>query len=133
MKTYKVIAIPDKTRIIINLGEIDNENPNSTLVDRDIEINELGIQLKDPDTKEVIGQYNPVKARLTITNSYDTYSIARKQIVKISTPFQQIISSPMLKTTEKISFEPLNVKNDEISNTTLRSHIISIGDLVTLI
>ncbi|EIA19604.1 hypothetical protein [Listeria fleischmannii] len=133
MELYKVIAVPDDTRIIINLGKENNPESDFELLGREVEVSEKGIEIIDPDTKEVLGSYDPVKARLEITNVYDKFSVARKVIITNQSPLQQMVLSPMLKTAEKTTYESLNVNEEDISHTTLNSNIISIGDLVKLV
>ncbi|WP_454538753.1 hypothetical protein, partial [Escherichia coli] len=70
MKPIKVIAIPDKTRIIINVGDQSNLEeygyPYATVdVDDKIIIFEKGKDIIDPDTNESLGSYDPIKAILS--------------------------------------------------------------------
>lgn len=133
MSPYYVVAIPDETRIIVNIGKDNNPDPENNLLEREIEISEQGIELIDPKTNHSIGSYDPVKDRLTITNVYENYSIARKAVTRHESTFQSILSSPMLKTTKRTEYKELCVDTSEVSNTVLKSKIIHIGDLVKLI
>ncbi|MBC1419928.1 hypothetical protein [Listeria fleischmannii] len=133
MELYKVIAIPDDTRLIINLGKENNPEPDFDLIGREIEVSEKGVEIIDPDTKTVLGSYDPVKAQLEITNVYDKFSIARKVIITNKSPLQQMVLSPMLKTTTKTTYDSLNVSDEDITHTILKSDVIRIGDLVKLI
>lgn len=82
MKPIKVIAIPDKTRIIINVGDQSNLEeygyPYATVdVDDKIIIFEKGKDIIDPDTNESLGSYDPIKAILSITEVKEKFSIAQ--------------------------------------------------------
>ncbi|EMF0478480.1 hypothetical protein FAD87_RS00100 [Enterococcus hirae] len=132
MKPIKVIAIPDKTRIIINVGDQSNLEeygyPYATFdVDDKIIIFEKGKDIIDPDTNESLGSYDPIKAILSITEVKEKFSIAQ---MKKNDPlsFAQLIS-PMTKNKEPI-YDELPVNEEDISNIVIQSPEIRIGDLV---
>ncbi|MBC1923107.1 hypothetical protein [Listeria grayi] len=127
MKRFKVVAIPDETRIIINIGEQDGYN-DSKLLGRYVEISEPGIEIIDPDTKKHLGQYNPIKEKLRITNVYESYSIARKPFYR-----SKLSSSPMAREADNKHFDTISVNSDDLSNIKLKSDKVSIGDIVKLI
>lgn len=132
MKPIKVIAIPDKTRIIINVGYQSNLEeygyPCATVdVDDKIIIFEKGKDIIDPDTNESLGSYDPIKAILSITEVKEKFSIAQMK-KNDSLSFAQLIS-PMTKNKEPI-YDELPVNEEDISNIVIQSPEIRIGDLV---
>ncbi|EFF36465.1 hypothetical protein EfmE980_2555 [Enterococcus faecium E980] len=132
MKPIKVIAIPDKTRIIINVGYQSNLEeygyPYATVdVDDKIIIFEKGKDIIDPDTNESLGSYDPIKAILSITEVKEKFSIAQMK-KNDSLSFAQLIS-PMTKNKEPI-YDELPVNEEDISNIVIQSPEIRIGDLV---
>ncbi|MEB8409321.1 hypothetical protein [Enterococcus faecium] len=132
MKPIKVIAIPDKTRIIINVGDQSNLEeygyPYATVdVDDKIIIFEKGKDIIDPDTNESLGSYDPIKAILSITEVKEKFSIAQMK-KNDSLSFAQLIS-PMVKNKEPI-YDELPVNEEDISNIVIQSPEIRIGDLV---
>lgn len=132
MKPIKVIAIPDKTRIIINVGDQSNLEeygyPYATVdVDNKIIIFEKGKDIIDPDTNESLGSYDPIKAILSITEVKEKFSIAQMK-KNDSLSFAQLIS-PMTKNKEPI-YDELPVNEEDISNIVIQSPKIRIGDLV---
>ena len=132
MKPLKVIAIPDKTRIIINVGDQSNLEeygyPYATVdVDDKIIIFEKGKDIIDPDTNESLGSYDPIKAILSITEVKEKFSIAQMK-KNDSLSFAQLIS-PMTKNKEPI-YDELPVNEEDISNIVIQSPEIRIGDLV---
>ncbi|AWX47305.1 hypothetical protein ACFT0F_09145 [Enterococcus faecium] len=132
MKPIKVIAIPDKTRIIINVGDQSNLEeygyPYATVdVDDKIIIFEKGKDIIDPDTNESLGSYDPIKAILSITEVKEKFSIAQMK-KNDSLSFAQLIS-PMTKNKEPI-YDELPVNEEDISNIVIQSPEIRIGDLV---
>ncbi len=74
---------------------------------------EPDIKIKDPDTNEVIGKFDFVKATLTITEVNDGYSVARdRQGGRTYTMNIPRISSPMSGldyTDEPITYEEINI------------------------
>lgn len=132
MKPIKVIAIPDKTRIIINVGDQSNLEeygyPYATVdIDDKIIIFEKGKDIIDPDTNESLGSYDPIKAILSITEVKEKFSIAQMK-KNDSLSFAQLIS-PMTKNKEPI-YDELPVNEEDISNIVIQSPEIRIGDLV---
>lgn len=132
MKPIKVIAIPDKTRIIINVGDQSNLEEYgyhyaTVDVDDKIIIFEKGKDIFDPDTNESLGSYDPIKAILSITEVKEKFSIAQMK-KNDSLSFAQLIS-PMTKNKEPI-YDELPVNEEDISNIVIQSPEIRIGDLV---
>lgn len=136
-KEVKVIAIPDNTRIIINYGyEDDPKNPDIfrderqyAKIGQQIVVESKGMDLKDPETGEVIGSYNPPIDYLEITDVRAKYSIARKKVKK------EVNSSsipPLIKEASKTTFENLNVNASDVKNIKPNSSI-SVGDIVEFI
>ena len=130
-KFFKVIDIVDDTRIIVNYGN-DNTFMDKDIVGTEIKIVEKGIDIKDPETQEVIGQYNPVKEKLIITDVYNKFSIARKKSAEDKPAISDYALSPTVLTESKTHFKTLKVNVQENKNLHLKSSIISIGDLVEI-
>ena len=136
-KEIKVIAIPDNTRIIINYGyEDDPENPDvfsgeklHAKIGQQIVVESKGMDLKDPETNEIIGRYNPPIDYLEITDVRDKYSIARKKVKK------EVNASsipPLIKEASKTRFEDLHVNASDVKNIKPNS-AISVGDIVEFV
>lgn len=123
---YKVVMIPDSTRIIINAG-IDEVS-----VGEEIEVFEKGIDILDNVTSEKIGRYDYVKDKLLITNVYESHSIARKQVEK-QRPSLADIASPMLNSRTYLIYDEMNVNETDNMNIDLETKPIRIGDLVKII
>lgn len=136
-KEIKVIAIPDDTRIIINYGyEDDPENPSVfsgekqyAKIGQQIVVESKGMDLKDPDTGEIIGSYNPPIDYLEITDVRPKYSIARKKEKK---DINSASIPPLIKEASKTKFENLNVKTSDVKNIK-PSTSISVGDIVEFV
>lgn len=131
---FKVIAIPDLTRIIINAGKINNSSFEELVKPgKKIEVVVPVLELKDPDTKDNIGTYNYIKEKLEITEVYETFSIARKVKRETGTSFSRAIASPMLKEKEWIEYQTLNVKEEDVIGIEIEDEEIKVGDLVQFI
>lgn len=125
----KVAMIPDATRIVINCG---SEDTDSVYVGREIEVYLPGQEIIDPDSKEVIGTYDLVKDRLEITSVYATYSVARK-IKEEKRSLVSIISSPMLAEKTYVSYDSIDVDNEDNLNLKIENKTIKVGDFVKLV
>lgn len=129
-KQIKVAMIPDNTRIIINAGYDDS---NEISEGREIEVYVPGIDIIDPDTSEVIGQYDLTKERLELTNVYSSYSVARKIKEEKRSPLSVAIGSAMLAEKTYIKYEAIAVNEQQNRNIKLDEKIINIGDLVKFV
>lgn len=127
-KKIQVAAIPDQSRLIINVGSSDKDI-NIEEGTR-IQVIEQGKEIFDPSTHESLGEYSPVKETLIITNVLKKYSIARKIIKKSTAPFP---ISPMLAVRKTTTYKELNVKSSDNMNILLKNPVISIGDYVQLL
>lgn len=131
---YKVIAIPDSTRIIINAGKDDNFHYDEFVKPgKKIEVIIPVLELKDPDTGANIGTYNHIKEKLEITEVYDNFSVARKVKRETGTSFSRAIASPMLKEKEWVEYQSLNVKDEDVLGLELEEKEIKIGDLIQFV
>ena len=121
-KTYKVIKIINNTSILINGGE-DNEIKKND----EFEIYQPGIEVKDPDTDEILGILDYVKAVVTATTVYEKMSICQ-QIEIIPTSIQRLPTS-IYADNKQVQF--LNVDYEQISGGFENvDKTIRIGDLV---
>lgn len=125
-KIFKVVMIPDNTRIIIDAGESDIE------VDDLIEIYEQEIEIKHPDTNEIIGSYTLSKAKLTITDVYENFSIARDEEEKGARNALSVIASPMNTNTYYV-YNKLLVNEQDNMNLNTIDKTIKIGDFARII
>lgn len=136
-KEVKVIAIPDNTRIIINYGYEDDPENSSIFggekqyakIGQQIVVESKGMDLKDPDTDEKIGSYNPPIDYLEITDVRPKYSIARKKERKDA---NSASIPPLIKEASKTKFEKLNVKASDVKNIKPNPSI-SVGDIVEFV
>lgn len=122
----KVIAIPDKTRVIINEGF--NQNDELRYGDS-IEIFSPSLPLHDPDTGEYIADFGITKDTLSIVAIYENYSILRKKSPSYINPAYSLsnIISPLLLNSEIIVYKELDVEiSKEAEYET--SKTIKIGD-----
>lgn len=138
MSKLKVVAIPDTTRIIINIGVEDIEasyghNPEPLFsIGDEIIVYEEGPKIIDPDTSEDLGSYDFVKATMEITEIHPRFSVARhivrKEIKSITT-----MISPMLGGYEELSYKELEVDPSDLLKQQDYKKTIKIGDLVRFI
>lgn len=133
-KQIKVAAIPDNTRIIINYGKNDEIlGERYARIGQEIEVYIQGPNIMDPDTKEIIGSYDPIIEKLELTEIYDNFSIARKIRTKTTTPMDRMIASPMLKTSTKEYAQTISVDPEDIMSPVDNRNVIRIGDLVKFV
>jgi len=132
MSEAKVIAIPDDTRIIINIGSENTEEDNYIDEGTEIAIVCESINIVDPDTKKPLGSYYPIIEKLKITEVYDNFSVARKLVKKKMTPFTAANIPPMFREKEYSEFKHLNI-DENISLRPPYKNYISIGDKVRFI
>ena len=107
----KVIAIPDKTRVIINEGCNQND------------------ELRYGDSIEYIADFGITKDTLSIVAIYENYSILRKKSPSYINPAYSLsnIISPLLLNSEIIVYKELDVEiSKEAEYET--SKTIKIGD-----
>lgn len=131
LKSMKVAAIPDKTRIISNVGK---KTFPQLKIGTKIEVyQEIG-EILDPKNGKLIDTYGETKEKLIITNLYDNYFIARKVRRKQAQPsfdFGEI--TPLLLGKTSISFSELNVNLDEVwQNKSEIEPTIQIGDSIRI-
>lgn len=123
---YRVIEIIDEYSILINYGRDDGANE-----DDKVRIIGIGPKIIDPETREELGTLDLIKATLTITTTYDKFSLCEK----VETTTKNILISPLsqFQTTSKIT-KPLKVDKEKISNKKTPSDTtIKIGDKVKVI
>ena len=60
MSEIKVIAIPDDTRIIVNIGSETNDEDKYVTEGKEIAVVCDGIDIVDPDTQKSLGSYYPI-------------------------------------------------------------------------
>ena len=126
---FKVVRILDEYRIIINAGF-----KNGITVNDVFEIHGVVDAIYDPDTKELLGTLNGIKAQVKVAQVHEKMSVC-KNVVEIS-PIQTLIYegltggrglSQFMSTPQK-----LNVDKSQITNPELYEPI-QIGDKAVLI
>ncbi|WP_367378300.1 hypothetical protein [Enterococcus gilvus] len=133
MSDVKVIAIPDKFKIIINYGSDDEPLlERFAKIGQKIEVYTPGITLKDPDTDESLGTFDPVIQTLEITSVYPKFSIAQKIVKRTETPISQAIS-PMLKEKTTTKAVEINVDPSQVMGIPKAKDYISIGDPIKFV
>ena len=133
MSNVKVIAIPDKFKIIINYGFDDDQLfEKFAKIGQKIEVYTPGIPLMDPSTGESLGTFDPVIQTLEITSVYPKFSIAQKIVKRTENPMSRTIS-PMLKEKTTTKAVELNVDPDQVMGIPKAKDYISIGDPIKFI
>lgn len=133
MKEVKVVAIPDKFKILINYGSNDERLAEKfAKIGQKIEVYTPGIPVKDLDTGEILGTFDPVIQTLEITKVYPKYSVAQKVVERKESPISRTIS-PMIKEVTSRKAVELNVNPDQVMEIARAKDYISIGDPVKFI
>lgn len=129
-KEFKVVKILDEYNLIINAGTKHGikQNDEFQILDK------KGSEVIDPDTQEVIGQLDLIKATVNVTELQEKMCIcSSKHTVKINSPFSAGLSS----ITDNLSFseqEKLNVDLTQVTGGKRRSNEkIRLGDTARLI
>ncbi|UNL43169.1 hypothetical protein G8B22_08500 [Ligilactobacillus agilis] len=130
MKEIKVIAIPDETRILINYGYEDDDEYSTSYAKEGqrVAVVANGVSISDPDTKDFLGEYTPIKKKLEITDVFANFSVIRNVSHK-DTSFLATVS-PMLRSTSTKVFDPIPVNPEQILNINEDTNMISVGDKV---
>lgn len=131
MNNVKVVAIPDKTRIIINYGYEDDKR-NATLYAKEgqkIAVVSQGVTITDPDSNSKLGEYTPIKKKLEITDVFKRFSVARS-VTSSKENTLSLAISPMLKNFNTKTFDYLPVNEEQILDIPENNGIISVGDMV---
>ncbi|MCL8203805.1 hypothetical protein [Ligilactobacillus agilis] len=134
MNNVKVVAIPDKTRIIINYGYEDDKR-NATLYAKEgqkIAVVSQGVTITDPDSNSKLGEYTPIKKKLEITDVFKRFSVARS-VTSSKENTLSLAISPMLKNFNTKTFDYLPVNEEQILDIPENNGIISVGDMVVFL
>lgn len=134
MNNVKVVAIPDKTRIIINYGYEDDKR-NATLYAKEgqkIAVVSQGVTITDPDSNSKLGKYTPIKKKLEITDVFKRFSVARS-VTSSKENTLSLAISPMLKNFNTKTFDYLPVNEEQILDIPENNGIISVGDMVVFL
>lgn len=134
MNNVKVVAIPDKTRIIINYGYEDDKR-NATLYAKEgqkIAVVSQGVTITDPDSNSKLGEYTPIKKKLEITDVFKRFSVARS-VTSSKENTLSLTISPMLKNFNTKTFDYLPVNEEQILDIPENNGIISVGDMVVFL
>lgn len=121
---FKVIKIISDKRIVINAGKNDVQTGDILRV-----IEKNSEEIVDPDTNEVLGTLDYIKATITVEYVYEHMSICKNyetKTVNALDPFET------LRQREVTS--PLNVNLSQITGGyNIDNKLIEIGDLVELL
>lgn len=118
----KVIKILDEYNLVINLGA------EETKIGDLIYIYEKASEVIDPDTKEVLGTIDLVKATLKVTEVFEKFSICYTDEKEVSNMFSNFL--PMLNTST--TYYPLKVNDAQNERIVLKEATISIGDPIKI-
>lgn len=125
MENYKVIKIIDDTRVLINAGSKDYITKDSIF-----EIYLTGSEIKDPDTGEVLGTLDTIKATIKPTIIYEKMCICTNTEYN---PNNIVAAFSGLNSINSKSIKRLNVDTREISGGLKDNDPIKIGDKVRLV
>ena len=121
---FKVIKIISDKRIVINAGK--NEVQTGDIL-RVIEKNSE--EIVDPDTNEVLGTLDYIKATITVEYVYEHMSICKNyetKTVNALDPFETL--------RQRVVTSPLNVNLSQVTGGyNIDNKLIEIGDLVELL
>lgn len=137
--TGRIIKIVDEYTVIVNIGK-----ENGISFGDYLKVKSEGIEIKDPETGDILGKYGETKARLKVKDVYDKFSICKNsETIKKEVP---IPNSNWLEnaitanskanykrpTETKTYLRKLNVNSSEIEEIAIDS-VIKIGDEVEII
>lgn len=116
---WKIVKIVDNYRVVINGGDNDGIKRDDTL-----EVFAVGQPVTDPDTNEVLGTLDTIKAYLRVTNVYEKMSLCENEDRKrVSMLF------PLENFTQFVK-NPLPIDATEISGGYDSDNKIRVGDRV---
>ena len=118
----KIIKILDEYNLVINLGAKNVEVGDKVLV------YEKASEVIDPDTNEILGTIDLVKAKLRVTEVFEKFSICYTDEKETNNMFSNIL--PIFGTT---TYFPLKVNDFQNERLILKDEIISIGDPIKII
>lgn len=115
-KTYKVIKIINEYQLVVNVGKTQGIHKGDTL-----EIYVPGEKIHDPDTNELLGTLDFIKAYIIVKDIFEKMCICENKS-NILSPIaaMSILNSP----------QRLNVDSKEISGGILEDSKIQVGDFV---
>lgn len=122
----KVIKIPNEYIVIISANKYEVN------IGDDVAIYEPGDEILDPDTGEKLGDFDFIKTKLEISETYDNYSVCQRVVYERRSPVFGALS-PLLEdeTVEKI--KKINVNPEHNDNLKIKNSKVSIGDPVKLL
>lgn len=124
----KVIKIPNEYLVIISTNKYE------VSIGDEVVVYEPGGDILDPITGEKIDDFDFVKAKLEIVETYEKYSICQKLSYERRSPYFGALS-PLLEGEETEPRKTLKIKVNQEQNEHLKinSPHVSIGDPVKLI
>lgn len=134
-KEFKVVKILDEYNLIINAGR----GHGIELNDEFQILDKKGSKVVDPDTNEVIGRLDLVKATVEVTELHEKMCIcSSRKVINNNSPFANMaLASPLTSISEAITpteQEKLNVDLTQITGGKRKSNRkIKIGDTVKLL
>ncbi|WP_390410074.1 hypothetical protein [Lacticaseibacillus jixiensis] len=141
-KTFKIIAISDDHTVIINAGKREGITTKDAFDILDSEIK----QLIDPDTKELLDEFQQKKQRVYVHSVRDKYCICvskykqsaleSQMITSVTSSLTEALLNPASRYAKRETVgENLNIDKDEISGilNEYNHSLVHVGDVVQLV
>lgn len=119
----KVIKILNDKTIAIDVGS------EELAVGEFINVLDKSVEITDPVTGKILGDYVFKKAKLRIKETHDFFSIAEAYKTEAVNNTLAIAMNPLLRSSKRIV--PLNVNKDDNDNINLESLEIRLGDEIS--
>ncbi len=117
-KDFKIIKIIDDETIVINAGSENKVNPGDKF-----EIFDIGEEIRDPDTQEILGTLDTIKETVEAIHVFPKMCICKHRVI---TKHVSALSLGL----ETVSSKLLNIDSTEISGGLSSDLTIHIGDKV---
>ncbi len=126
-KQIKVIKILDSETLLVNIGSNQNIAHGQSF-----EVYEVGEEIRDPETKELLGTLDYIKAEIEVTQVYPNFSLMKSIDYYTETVTSGIMSafSDKTKETTKAKVQRLAVDPGQITPMKINNKKIVIGDPV---
>lgn len=119
-----VIRIIDRRTIIVNAGK------RALSVGQNIQVYELGDEIKDLDGR-VLSQFIHVKDTLEVIQAEENYSVCKK-MKTVTKTISPLALSPLLET-KKTEYIPLHVDEADIQELKPTDPFVRVGDPIKLV
>jgi len=123
-KIGEVIHIPSESAVVISAGNAQLQKGDEVCIVQE------GPDMTNPKTGAKIGRYDILKARLSVTECFDAYSVCQKLTTSTKKLFPPTIS-PLLEEREYVTINKIPVDPNQISGSNIEINtLIQIGDTV---